>query len=152
MPYNHEDVIQAQFNKLTAERARAVGEYEEARIGEYADAVMYAADRITEIDAKIGALNQIANNLWPGNSASSPRTNTGSTRTSRKSHAASPRATAPCRTMIANGSIPSKSLGIGACARAANTGTIKDRYADEPYIQVDHFRDGADRRSRCRRL
>jgi hypothetical protein len=73
VPYNHEDVITAQFNKLTAERARAVGEYEEARIGEYADAVMYAADRITEIDAKIGALNQIANNFVTGQQRQQPQ-------------------------------------------------------------------------------
>ena len=63
MPYDHRDVILAQHNKLIAERARVVGEYEKARLGEYADAVMYAADKLTEIDAKIGALNQIANNL-----------------------------------------------------------------------------------------
>jgi len=61
VPYDHADIIRAQFNKLTAERARAHGEYEEARLGEDADGVMYAADRIVEIDARIGALDRIAN-------------------------------------------------------------------------------------------
>jgi hypothetical protein len=64
--FKHDDIITAQFNKLTAERARAAGEYEEARLSEDADSVMYSADRITEIDAKIGALNQIANNFVAG--------------------------------------------------------------------------------------
>lgn len=66
MSFKHDDVIKAQFDRLAAERARVVGEYEEARLGENADGVMYAADRITEIDAKIGALNQIANNFIAG--------------------------------------------------------------------------------------
>ena len=73
MPYDHRDVILAQHNKLIAERARVVGEYEEARLGEYADAVMYAADKITEIDAKIGALNQIANNFVAGQQRQQPQ-------------------------------------------------------------------------------
>jgi hypothetical protein len=73
VPYNHEDVIAAQYNKLASERARVVGEYEEARLGEYADAVMYAADRITEIDSKLAALNQIANNLVAGQQRAQPQ-------------------------------------------------------------------------------
>jgi mitochondrial fission protein ELM1 len=73
VPYEHRDVILAQHNKLIAERARVVGEYEEARLGEYADAVMYAADKLTEIDAKIGALNQIANNLVASQQQAQPQ-------------------------------------------------------------------------------
>ena len=73
MPYEHRDVVLAQHNKLLAERARVVGEYEEARLGEYPDAVMYAADKLTEIDAKIGALNQIANNLVASQQQAQPQ-------------------------------------------------------------------------------
>ena len=61
MAYKHEDVIKAQYDRLAAERARVVGEYEGARLNEDADGVMYAADQITAIDAKLGALGQIAN-------------------------------------------------------------------------------------------
>jgi hypothetical protein len=63
MPYEHRDVILAQHNKLIAERARVVGAYEEARLSEDADGVMYSADKLIEIDARLGALNTIANNL-----------------------------------------------------------------------------------------
>ena len=73
MPYEHRDVVLAQHNKLLAERARVVGENEEARLGEYPDAVMYAADKLTEIDAKIGALNQIANNLVASQQQAQPQ-------------------------------------------------------------------------------
>jgi len=73
VPYEHRDVVLAQHNKLLAERARVVGEYEEARLGEYPDAVMYAADKLTEIDAKIGALNQIANNLVASQQQAQPQ-------------------------------------------------------------------------------
>jgi hypothetical protein len=66
MAFKHDDVITAQFNKLTAERARAAGEYEEARLSEDSDSVMYAADKIVEIDARIGALNRIADNFVAG--------------------------------------------------------------------------------------
>jgi len=73
VPYEHRDVVLAQHNKLLAERARVVGENEEARLGEYPDAVMYAADKLTEIDAKIGALNQIANNLVASQQQAQPQ-------------------------------------------------------------------------------
>lgn len=72
MPFDHRDVILAQHNKLIAERARIVGQYEEARLSEDADGVMLAADRITEIDAKFGALNQIANHYVAGQQQAQP--------------------------------------------------------------------------------
>ena len=68
MPYEHDQVIRAQYNRLAAERARAHGDYEAARLDEDADATMYAADRIVECDAKLGALNQIANTYIAGQS------------------------------------------------------------------------------------
>jgi hypothetical protein len=70
--YKHDDVIKAQFDRLAAERARVVGEYEEARLNENADSVMYAADQITAIDAKIGALNQIATAYVAGQQQAQP--------------------------------------------------------------------------------
>jgi hypothetical protein len=71
--FKHDDVIKAQFDRLAAERARVVGEYEGARLSEDADSVMYAADKITEIDAKIAALNQIANNFVVGQQRAQPQ-------------------------------------------------------------------------------
>ena len=63
MAYDHADVISAQFDRLTSERARAAGDYESARIDEDAYGVLSAADRIIEVDARIAALGQIANNF-----------------------------------------------------------------------------------------
>jgi hypothetical protein len=70
--YTHEDVIRAQYDRLTSERARAAGDYESARIDEDVHGVMSAADRIVEIDARIGALGQIANNYIAGQQRAQP--------------------------------------------------------------------------------
>jgi len=63
MAYNHRDVIQAQAEHLAAQRARALGEYEVARLSEDNDGVMAAADQIVDIDARAAALGRIAGNL-----------------------------------------------------------------------------------------
>jgi hypothetical protein len=72
MAYDHADVIKAQYDRLTSERARAAGDYESARIDEDSHGVMSAADRIVEIDARIGALGQIANNYVAGQQRAQP--------------------------------------------------------------------------------
>ena len=72
MPYTHEDVIRAQYDRLTSERARAAGDYEAARIDEDSHGVMNAADRIVEIDARIGALGRIADNYVAGQQRAQP--------------------------------------------------------------------------------
>jgi hypothetical protein len=64
--YDHRDVIIAQHNKLTADRAAAAGQYERARLNEDSDGTMWAADTIVEIDAKLVALNRIANDFVAG--------------------------------------------------------------------------------------
>ncbi|MGB6400469.1 MAG: hypothetical protein WBF73_33010 [Bradyrhizobium sp.] len=73
MAYKHEDVIKAQYDRLAAERAEIVGRYESARLNEDPDGVMVAADRITEIDAKFAALNQIANVYVAGQQRAQPQ-------------------------------------------------------------------------------
>jgi hypothetical protein len=64
--YDTRDVIIAQYNKLNADRAAAAGQYERARLNEDSDGTMYAAETIVEIDAKLAALNGIANNFLAG--------------------------------------------------------------------------------------
>jgi hypothetical protein len=59
VPYNHEDVIRAQYEELQAEMARAHGEYESGRLCEDADSTMGAARRMIEIRQKLGALDNI---------------------------------------------------------------------------------------------
>ena len=63
MAFNHADVVAAQLQALTCERSEAVASYEAARNAESSEDVMYASDRILTADAKLAALNQIANNL-----------------------------------------------------------------------------------------
>jgi len=63
MAYSHSDVVRAQAEALAAQRARALNDYEAARLSEDNDATMYAADQIIEIDARAAALSRIAGNL-----------------------------------------------------------------------------------------
>jgi len=63
MAYSHRDVIQAQAEHLAAQRARALSDYEVARLSEDNDATMNAADQIVEIDARAAALDRIAGNF-----------------------------------------------------------------------------------------
>lgn len=62
MAYDHEAVIKAQYQQLANDRAQAVAEYESGRINEDGSSVMYAADRILEVDQKRQALDNIARN------------------------------------------------------------------------------------------
>lgn len=60
MAFEHQAVISAQYEQLSNERAQAVAEYEHGRINEDRYAVMAAADRIVEADARRAALDNIA--------------------------------------------------------------------------------------------
>ena len=61
MPFNHDDVIKAQYETLAAERARAAGEYEAARLSDDGDGTMSASSRLLEIDARVAALDRVTN-------------------------------------------------------------------------------------------
>lgn len=63
MAFKHDQIIQAQFEGLNSERARALADYESGRIREDEDACMGAADRILFLDQRLAALGNIANNL-----------------------------------------------------------------------------------------
>ena len=63
MAYSHQDVVRAQAEALAAQRARALNDYEAARLSEDNDATMFAADQIIEIDTRAAALSRIAGNL-----------------------------------------------------------------------------------------
>ncbi|EHR03225.1 hypothetical protein [Bradyrhizobium sp. WSM471] len=63
MSYDHKAVIEAQYNRLAAERAQAVYEYEAGRTAEDEYTTMDAAGRILELDAKAAALDKVASNL-----------------------------------------------------------------------------------------
>jgi hypothetical protein len=69
MAYSHRDVIAAQAESLAVQRARALNDYEAARLSEDNDGTMAAADQIVEIDARAAALSRIANNLAAGSRA-----------------------------------------------------------------------------------
>jgi hypothetical protein len=66
MPYDHDQVVQAQFQQLAAARAKALGDYESARIADDGEGTMDAADRILEADARLHALDRVAQNLARG--------------------------------------------------------------------------------------
>ena len=66
MAFDHKDVIQAQYQQIAADRAAAVGSYESSRLNEDSDGTMSAANAIIEADARLAALNRIANNLTAG--------------------------------------------------------------------------------------
>ena len=60
MAFKHDDVIAAQHQQLIADRAAAVATYEAGRVAEDQYETMAGADRILEADAKLAALNRIA--------------------------------------------------------------------------------------------
>jgi hypothetical protein len=63
MPFDHDQVIQAQFQQLAAARAKALGDYEAARLNDDSDGTMDAADRILAADERLRALDRVAQNL-----------------------------------------------------------------------------------------
>ena len=63
MAFNHEQIVRAQYEQLTSERARAMAELESARLREDEYGTMSAASAILEADQKLGALGNIAANL-----------------------------------------------------------------------------------------
>jgi hypothetical protein len=63
MPFDHDEVVKAQFQQLAAARAKALGDYESARISDDGEATMQAADAILEADARLNALDRVARNL-----------------------------------------------------------------------------------------
>jgi hypothetical protein len=73
MAYDHKSVIEAQYQQLTADRAAAVAEYEAQRIAEDQYGTMSAADRILEADAKLAALNRIADTYVAGQQRAAPQ-------------------------------------------------------------------------------
>ena len=72
MAFEHRDIIKAQHDRLLSERARLLGELEAGRLNEDADATMYCADKIVEVDAKVAALNQIATAYVAGQQQAAP--------------------------------------------------------------------------------
>ena len=73
MAYEHESVIKAQYQQLTADRAAAVAEYESGRVSEDEYTTMSAAHRILEADAKLAALNRIADTYVAGQQRAQPQ-------------------------------------------------------------------------------
>lgn len=63
MAFEHEAIIKAQFQRLTADRAQAFAELEANRNAEDGASTMYAAERVLEVDAKLAALDNIANRM-----------------------------------------------------------------------------------------
>src|SRR5690242_941633 len=63
MAFNHEQIVRAQWEQITSERARAVAELEDARLREDQYGTMSAASAILDADQKLGALGNIAANL-----------------------------------------------------------------------------------------
>lgn len=60
MPINHDEIIRAQFDGLQLDRQRALNDYEASRLADDHAGVMYSADSLLQIDAKIAALDKIA--------------------------------------------------------------------------------------------
>ncbi|MEH2547132.1 hypothetical protein V1283_003777 [Bradyrhizobium sp. AZCC 2262] len=63
MAYEHRAVIEAQYQRLAADRAEAVARYESGRICEDEYETMNAANTILEMDQKRAALDRIAQNF-----------------------------------------------------------------------------------------
>ena len=63
MPFDHDQVVTAQFQQLAAARAKALGDYEASRLNDDSAGTMEAADRIVDADARLQSLNRIAQNL-----------------------------------------------------------------------------------------
>jgi hypothetical protein len=64
--YKHEDVMRAQHELLTAQKAQQLARYEAARLVEDDAETMDAADQILQADHKLAALGRIANNYVAG--------------------------------------------------------------------------------------
>jgi hypothetical protein len=62
MAYEHRAVIEAQYQRLAADRAEAVARYESGRISENEYEVMDSANAILELDTKRTMLDNIAQN------------------------------------------------------------------------------------------
>jgi hypothetical protein len=60
MAYEHKSVIQAQYERLNADRAEALARYESGRISEDEWTTMDAANAILDLDQKRAALDRIA--------------------------------------------------------------------------------------------
>jgi hypothetical protein len=60
MAFEHNAVIQAQWNQLAAERAQAVADYEAGRTAEDEYSTMSAANRLLDAEAKLTALDRVA--------------------------------------------------------------------------------------------
>jgi hypothetical protein len=66
MSFEHKAVIQAQYERLQADRAEAVARYESGRISENEYETMDAANAILELDQKAAALDRIAQKFVVG--------------------------------------------------------------------------------------
>lgn len=60
MAFDNAQVMQAKYQQLQIELAKANGEYESARLGDDADATLEAADEILDIGHRISQLERIA--------------------------------------------------------------------------------------------
>ena len=56
MAYTYDEILTAQFQRLATEQAQASADLEAARLQDDADAVMFSAGRVLEIDAQRNAL------------------------------------------------------------------------------------------------
>lgn len=65
MAFKHDDVINAQFENLQAQRAEIGRDYEAARLSEDSDMVMHHANRYLQVEQQLAALDRIAGN-WAG--------------------------------------------------------------------------------------
>jgi hypothetical protein len=87
--YDHKQVIEAQYELLTQQRAQQLARYEAARLAEDDQETMDAADRILENDHKLHALGRVANNYVAGQQAAPQQSKYGLSATEREwAHAA----------------------------------------------------------------
>ena len=60
MAFEHRDILVAQYEELNSARAKALGNYESARLDEDAQGAMSAAATIVDCDARLQMLDKIA--------------------------------------------------------------------------------------------
>ena len=91
MAYDHRQVLQAQHELLTSQRAQHLAQYEASRLVEDDAQTMESADRILEADAKLAALGRIAQNYNAGQQSAPQQSQFGLSQSEREiAHASFP--------------------------------------------------------------